>query len=390
MKNSFNNKYNNVEKTAYVVGAGLSGATVARVLAENGYAVTVLEKRNHVAGNAYDYVNEYGITVQQYGPHIFHTSNEQTFEFLSRFTKWFPYKHKVLGNLNGRLVPVPFNLDSLRKTFDKEQADEIEAMLINEIGMDKKVPVLALKNHPNATVREFADFVYDNVFYKYTLKQWGFKPEELGEAVTARVPVSVSYKDGYFSDEFQCQPFSFTETVQNMLSHENITVQTEVDALGVISVKDDDIFVNGKKFDGPIIWTGRLDELFNYEYGALDFRSLKFEFETLKTDSYQAAAVVNYNTSMDYTRISEFKKFTSPSEIKGVTTIVKEYPSPCGKYDVPYYPIPTPDAEAKYQKYADRAKNVKNLYLAGRLAKYKYVNMDVAVTLAKELCDAIL
>lgn len=376
------------KKTAVVVGAGLSGSVAARILAENGYNVTVYEKRDAPGGNAYDYVDENGILVQKYGPHIFHTSDKSVFDFLSRFTDWFPYNHKVKGNINGKLVPIPFNLTSLHELFNKTRAEEIENVLLSEVGAEKKVPVLSLKDHKNPAVRELAKYVYDNVFYKYTLKQWGFKPEELGGFVTARVPVSVSYKDGYFSDEYQFQPTTgFTSMIINMLSHENITVKTETDALGHIMISDGKIYLDGEIYSSPVIYTGRLDELFNFELGKLDFRSLDFKSETYKTDSYQPAAVVNYNTSEDYTRISEFKKFTMEQNAapKDITVIIKEYPKPCEDNDVPYYPVPVKAAEDKYLLYKENADKIPNLYLTGRLALYKYVNMDKAVAMAAEL-----
>lgn len=375
-------------KTAVVVGAGLSGSVAARILAENGYNVTVYEKRDTLGGNAYDYIDENGILVQKYGPHIFHTSDKNVFDFLSRFTDWFPYNHKVKGNINGKLVPIPFNLTSLHELFDKTKADEIEKILLTEVGAEKKVPVLLLKDHENKAVRELAKYVYDNVFYKYTLKQWGFKPEELGGFVTARVPVSVSYKDGYFSDEYQFQPKSgFAAMIKNMLSHKIITVKTGTEALNHINVSDDKIYLDGELYSSPVVYTGRLDELFNFELGKLDFRSLDFKSETYKTDSYQPAAVVNYNTSEDYTRISEFKKFTMEpgSAPKDVTVIIKEYPKPCEDNDVPYYPVPVKAAEDKYLLYKEKADKIPNLYLTGRLALYKYVNMDKAAAMAAEL-----
>lgn len=376
------------KKTAVVVGAGLSGSVAARILAENGYNVTVYEKRDTLSGNAYDYVDENGILIQKYGPHIFHTSDKSVFDFLSRFTDWFQYNHKVKGNINGKLVPIPFNLTSLHELFNKTKADEIENVLLSEVGAEKKVPVLSLKDHKNPAVRELAKYVYDNVFYKYTLKQWGFKPEELGGFVTARVPVSISYKDGYFSDEYQFQPKSgFAAMIKNMLSHKNIRVKTGTDALNHIKVSDGKLYLDGKLYSSPVIYTGRLDELFNFELGKLDFRSLDFKYETYKTDSYQPAPVVNYNTSEDYTRISEFKKFTMEQKAapKDITVIIKEYPKPCEDNDVPYYPVPVKAAEDNYLLYKERADKIPNLYLTGRLALYKYVNMDKAAAMAAEL-----
>ncbi len=373
-----------------VVGAGLSGATIARLFAENGMDVTVVDKRQTIGGNAYDYIDKNGIMVQPYGPHIFHTNIKEVFDFLSKFTEWTKYEHKVLARIRkDRLVPVPFNLTSLESLFPKEKAERIKKVLIDEIGLDKKVPILQLKKHESAEIREFADFVYKNIFYIYTMKQWGFKPEQLGETVMNRVPVYVSYEDRYFTDEYQYMPKDgFTEMISNILRHPHIKLKLGKDAKDSIALSDGEIFLNGKKFDGTLIYTGCVDELFDYKYGVLPYRSLKFKFETKKEPSYQSAAVVNYTTSHSYTRISEFSKFTC--EPKENTVIVKEYSKTFKKgKNIPYYPIPIEKNYKHYAKYEEEAKQYKNLYLLGRLANYKYINMDVAVKNAMDLFEKI-
>ena len=372
-----------------VVGAGLSGATVARLLAEKDVKVTVIDKRETIGGNAYDYVDKNGITVQPYGPHIFHTNEKQVFDFLSKFTEWEKYEHRVLANINGKHVPVPFNLTSLFELYPSEKAQEIKQILVNEVGLDKKVPILTLKQHENEEVRKFADFVYKNIFYTYTLKQWGFKPEELGEAVMNRVPVYVSYEDRYFTDEFQYMPKEgFTEMVANILRHPNITVKLGTDMKKVLTLDDGKIYLYGKEFEGKLIYTGCVDELFGYKYGVLPYRSLKFKFQTKNRSSYQDAAVVNYTTSAKFTRISEFSKFTCTPKKK--TVIVKEYSKPFNKKrDIPYYPIPLAENQLHYEKYKQEATGYKNLYLLGRLANYKYINMDIAVLNAMNLFNEI-
>ena len=371
-----------------IVGAGLSGATLARLFADDGKDVTVVDRRSTIGGNAYDFVDKNGITVQPYGPHIFHTKEKEVFDFLSRFTEWNAYEHKVLANLKGKLVPVPFNLTSLFACYPKAKAERINKILVEEVGIDKKIPILQLKQHKNAEIREFADFVYNNIFYKYTKKQWKMKPEELGEAVMNRVPVYVSYEDRYFTDDYQFMPKKgFTEMITNMLKHPHIKLKLNTDAEKIFSFADGKIYLEGKEFDGIVIYTGRVEEIFEYKFGALPSRSLKFRFKTLNRSSFQNAAVVNYTTSHKFTRISEFTKFTC--EKKDKTVIVKEYSKKCKKSDIPYYPVPIQENYALYSKYENEAALYKKLYLLGRLANYKYINMDVAVLNAMKMFDKI-
>jgi UDP-galactopyranose mutase len=372
-----------------VVGAGFSGATVARLLAESGNDVTVLDRRETVGGNAYDCVDKNGILVQPYGPHIFHTSDKSVFEFLSRFTEWTDYEHKVLARVRkDKLVPVPFNLTSLFSLFPSK-AEGIKKILIDEIGYGKKVPILQLKKHENPEIRAFADFVYKNIFYIYTMKQWGFKPEQLGSEVMNRVPVYLSEDDRYFLDTYQYMPKNgFTELITNILRHPNIKIKLKTDVKKEIALIDGKIYYGGREFLGSLIYTGCVDELFDYKYGVLPYRSLKFKFKTLKMPSYQPSAVVNYTTSHKYTRISEFTKFTC--EQKENTVIVKEFPIRFKKgKNIPYYPIPIEKNKNHYEKYLSEAKNYKNLYLLGRLATYKYINMDVAVKNAMSLYEEL-
>ena len=378
-----------MEKTI-IVGAGFSGATIARLFAESGKDVIVLDKRENIGGNAYDCYNKNNILIQPYGPHIFHTNEKKVFEYLSRCTEWNKYEHRVLAAVRkDKFVPVPFNLTSLFMLYPQDKAERIKKILIDEIGLDKKVPILQLRKHENQEVRKFGDFVYKNIFYIYTMKQWGFKPEQLGSEVMNRVPVYVSYEDRYFTDEFQYMPKEgFTELIKNMLCHPKIKLKLGTDASKEITLSDDKIYYLDKELKGKLIYTGCVDELFDYKFGVLPYRSLKFKFETIKKPSYQQSAVVNYTTSHKYTRITEFSKFTC--EPQDSTVIVKEYSKTFKKgKNIPYYPIPIAKNIAHYELYKEYAKKYKNLYLLGRLANYKYINMDIAVKNAMELFDNI-
>ena len=376
---------------AIIIGAGFSGAACARRLAENGFQVTVLEKNGAVGGNAYDEFKN-GAYVHKYGPHIFHTEKQGVFEFLSRFTEWFPYEHRVLANIRGTFIPVPFNLESLYKTFPRDKAEKLDGVLRREYGEGRKVPILELKENADADVREFADFVFENVFRFYTQKQWGRKIEDLDPAVMRRVPVYVSYEDRYFTDKYQFQPKKgFTALFENMLRHENIAVELGCDALSRLEIREDGVYFDKKRTDDAVIYTGQADELLNYRFGKLPYRSLRFEFKTVK-NPFQPAAVVNYTVSEEYTRISEFNKFTSEKAEGATSEIVYEYPLEyeTGKGMIAYYPVASEKNAALYEKYKSYLARYKNFRLLGRLGNYKYINMDAAVENALALADEIV
>lgn len=372
----------------FVVGAGLSGATIARLFAESGYDVTVIDRRTTIGGAAYDCVDKNGIMIQPYGPHIFHTDEERVFEFLSRFTEWYEYKHKVLAYIKGKIVSLPINLSSLYTLFPKTKAQRIEKALKENFGDGAAVPILELKKNTDPVLKDFAEFVYKNVYYIYTKKQWGLKPEELSVEVMTRVPVSVSENACYFSDKYQFMPKNgFTEMVTNILKHPNIKLKLKTDAEKHLYFKDGKIYFDGKELEGKVIYTGRAEEIFGYKFGALPYRTLRFKFKTYNRPSYQDAAVVNYTANKRFTRVTEFTKFTCEKQAK--TVIVKEFARRCGRNDVPYYPIPTEKNLKLYAKYFDEAKNYPDLYLLGRLAEYRHINIDEAVLSAMKLFDRL-
>ena len=372
----------------FVVGAGFSGATIARLFAEIGYDVTVIDRRATIGGNAYDFLDKNGIMIQPYGPHIFHTEEKRVFEFLSRFTEWYEYKHSVLASVKGKTVPLPISLSSLYALFPRTKAQRIENALKNAFGEGTTVPVLELKNQSDPMLKDFAEFVYKNFYYTYTKKQWGLKPEELSGEVMTRVPICVSDKAGYFNDEYQFMPKNgFTETVANILKHPNIKLKLKTDAEKHLYFEDGKIYFDGKELEGKVIYTGRVEEIFGYKFGALPYRTLKFKFKTFNRPSYQNAAVVNYTTNKKFTRVTEFTKFTCEKQAK--TVIVKEYAKKCKKTDVPYYPISTEKNRELYAKYFEEAEKYKDLYLLGRLAEYKHIDMDEAVLCAMQLFDKL-
>lgn len=376
-----------------VIGAGYAGSVAAREMAERGgRRVLVLERRGHVGGNAYDCLDEHGILIHKYGPHIFHTSERRVFDYLSRFTGWRDYQHRVVANVHGRFLPVPFNLASLHMAFPKEKAARLEDKLLSAYSANARVTILSLRENTDPELREVADYVYENVFVHYTMKQWGQTPEEIDPATTARVPVLLSRDDRYFQDPYQGMPLEgYTPLFQRMLDHLRITVELGVDARERMALEDGVIRLDGEPFAGPVIYTGEVDELFPFRFGHLPYRTLDFDFETLEVDRFQPTATVNYTVSEDYTRITEYKQLTG-QVVPGRTTIMKEYSRAYtgSPGEIPYYAVISPENNALYGRYRDLAGGFSNLHLLGRLAEYKYYNMDAIALRALTLCDGIL
>ena len=384
-----------------VVGCGFAGAVCARQLSEKGNKrVLIIEKRSHIAGNMYDEYNEDGILVHRYGPHIFHTNNVKVFNYLRMFSGFISYKHKVRSNWYNTYIPVPFNLTSLELCFEKNKAALLKEKLIETFGEGSRVTINELRKQKDADLSEVADFVYNNVFLQYTQKQWGVTPDEVDPSVTARVPVVISYEDGYFQDSCQGMPvFGYTKLFEEMLSHKNITVCLNTEAESVFdlhfaSLSEDaplsEIYIKGAPFTGPIIYTGPLDEMFLSRFGRLPYRTLRFDYETLDQEYFQPCGTVNYTVSEDFTRITEFKYLTGQKAPN--TTIMREYslayedPST----QIPYYAIINGDNQAHYERYLKLTETLPHFYPLGRLAEYRYYNMDTIVERALNLSDEIL
>lgn len=376
---------------ALVVGAGFAGATVACRLAQAGKKVLVVERRDHIGGNAYDCLDEAGVLVHKYGPHIFHTQHKEVYDFLSQFTGWRDYQHRVVANVYGQLMPVPFNLTSLEIAFEGRAA-ALEEKLLAAYGPERKVTILELRQSKDPELAELADYVYENIFKTYTMKQWGQKPEDIDPNTTARVPVFLSRDDRYFQDPYQGMPSNgYTALFTAMLAHPNIELRLDTEANAVLTLTQvGTTLVDGESFQGPIVYTGAVDELFEHRFGRLPYRTLDFQFETHPVEWFQTHGTVNYTVDQDFTRITEFKHLTG-QELPKRTTIMKEfskaYTGEAG--EIPYYAIINPDNKALYQKYADLAKGYKNFHLLGRLAEYQYYNMDAIVKRALELSERL-
>lgn len=393
---------------ALIVGAGYAGAVTARRLAEDGgKKVLVLERRAHVAGNAYDCPDSAGVLIHRYGPHIFHTNDRRVFDYLSRFTKWRRYQHRVIANLprdnpgavpahkkaDGRMVfPVPFNLDSMKNAFGEKEGERLGRKLLDAYPAQSQVTILELRQNPDPEIAAIADYVYEHVFVHYTVKQWGQTPEEIDPNTTARVPVRLSRDDRYFQDAYQGMPLEgYTPMFEKMLDHPNITMELNTDALKRLELADGVIKLDGEVFGGFVIYTGQADELFGFRFGPLPYRTLEFGLETLPQDVYQTHGTVNYTVDGDFTRITEFKHLTG-QEKPGVTSIMKEYSRAYAGADgeIPYYAVINPENNALYAKYAGLAAQYPALRLLGRLAEYRYYNMDAIAARALALADELL
>lgn len=371
-----------------IIGAGIAGSVAARELAEAGRNVLVLEQRDHIGGNCYDELDEHGILIHKYGPHIFHTKEQKAYDYLSRFTQWYEFGHEVVANVHGTLIPVPFNLNTLHMVYEKEKADALEKKLTEAFGMESRVPILKLREHEDPEIRQIADYVYENIFLHYTMKQWGQTPEEIDPAVTGRVPVLISYDNRYFQEPYQGMPLhGYTAMFEAMLDHPGIKVETGVDARSRVSFGERQVFLDGELFGGEVIYTGPLDELFGCRFGRLPYRSLNFDFEYFPQEDFQGHSVVNYTVSEDFTRITEFKYLTG-QKAEG-TTIVREYPFAYtgAEGEIPYYSIANEANQKLYGQYRALLEEIPNVWLLGRLAEYKYYNIDAMVMKALELTE---
>ncbi len=364
-----------------IAGCGLSGAVIARLLADIGEKVIVIDRKNHIAGNIYDYKDENGIYIHKYGSHIFHTNNEKVWEFLNRFTSFNTYMHKVIALIDGIETTIPFNINTLYDVFPKSLAKRLEEKLLNKFEYNTKVPILEFQKQDDNDLKFLADYIYEKVFLHYTAKQWGKNPDEIASAVTARVPVHVSKDDRYFQDKYQGIPLNgYTKMVENILNHPNIEVKLNTDFKEFASDNQEEL----KNF--RIFYTGSIDEFFDYKYGELPYRSVHFKFETHNREFYQSNAVVNYPCNYDFTRIHEYKYYLNDESDK--TVIAKEYSEyfENGKNER-YYPICNDDNKNLYEKYLSQTPD--NLYFLGRLGDYKYYDMDKAVERAINLFEEI-
>jgi UDP-galactopyranose mutase len=329
-----------------------------RLARGSGKKVLLVEKRPHIAGNAYDYHDEAGILIHKYGPHIFHTNSREVFAYLSKFTRWRPYEHRVRASVDGQLLPMPINLDTINSLY----GTNMSAFEIEKFYESIAEPKDEMNTSEDVVISKVGRYLYEKFFKNYTRKQWGLDPSELDAQVTARVPIRHNRDDRYFTDTFQAMPLhGFTRMFENILDHPNISVMLNTEYTEINS------YVNYHQ----LIFTGPVDQYFEYCYGRLPYRSLQFQWETRDYEQHQPVAVINYPNEQAYTRVTEFKHLTG--QVHPKTTLVYEFP--CGDGD-PYYPIPRPENADLYKRYKALSESFSKVHFAGRLGTYKYYNMD--------------
>jgi UDP-galactopyranose mutase len=345
-----------------IVGAGFAGSVLAeRLASQRGERVLIIDRRPHVGGNAYDRYDEAGLLIHQYGPHIFHTNAKQIFDHLSQFTEWRPYEHRVLAEVDNLLLPIPINLDTVNKLYGLDlTSEELEGWFAS-----RAEPVAEIRTSEDVVVSKVGRELYEKFFRGYTRKQWGLDPSELDKSVTARVPTRTNRDDRYFGDEYQFMPkYGYTRMFERMLDHPNINIMVQTDYEDVKNI------VPHRR----LIFTGPIDEFFGYRFGKLPYRSLQFKHVTLEQEWHQPVAVVNYPKTNDYTRVTEYKHLTGQTHPK--TALTYEFPSAHGD---PYYPVPKAENQELYKKYERLSLTTPNVWFVGRLATYRYYNMDQIV-----------
>ena len=376
-----------------VIGAGLSGCVVARQLADKRKKVEIWERRPHVGGNMYDYVDKHGILVHKYGPHTFHTTQKYLFDFMCQYGEWEPYQLTCGAKIMGQFTPTPFNYRTIDQFYKQEDAEKLKKAIEEEFpgkNMATVVEVLQAKNH---LVREYGKFLFEHDYKLYTAKQWGIAAEDVDASILKRVPLRFSYEEGYFDDEYQVMPKeSYTKFFANLLDHENIEVKLGIEARDHIKISADGKYVeiDGRKAGVPVVYTGALDELFNADNGKLPYRSLRFEWHYEDIESKQPYPVTAYPESKGYTRITEYKKL--PIQNVAGTSYAVEYSLmyDADKEQEPYYPLLTEQSIQSASTYKERANKVENLYFCGRLADFCYYNMDQALERALKLSEEII
>ncbi len=374
----------------YIVGSGIVGCVLARELAEKGAQIIIWERRNHLGGNIYDFTDEHGIHVHLYGPHIFHTKKENVWNYVTKYCEFEDYNLVCGSQIDGKCMTTSFDFSAVDIIFP-EEAEKIKQHIKDQFGERTSASVLEMLDSDDEYIKKFAQYLYDKDYAPYTAKQWGISPDKVDKQIFSRVPILFSYGSKYFNDPHQGLPKKgYMELVNNLLEHENISVETGIEALSRIKIENSRAVIEGEKSeDYGIIYTGPIDELFGCRYGKLPYRSLRFKWVYEEIESFQDYPVVAYPQAEEYTRITEYKKLPY-QDVKG-TTYAIEYPLPYkrGETNEPYYPLLTDESKDLYGKYSKIADEIDNLIYCGRLAEYKYYNMDDAIERALNIANGI-
>ena len=378
---------------AFVIGCGLTGCVIARYLAEEkNKKVLILERRNHIGGNMYDYIDDNGVRVHQYGPHVFHTYTTELMEFMEKYSQWNDFPITCQVYMKDKFTPSPFNYQTIDDYYSTEDAKHLKEEIEKEYPGRDKATIVELLESKNPVVKEYADFLFESDYSLYTAKQWGISPSEIDPSVLKRVPVLFTYKDGYFDDTYQKVPVNgYVGFFKNLLAHENIEYMLETDAMEYLHIEGTDMYWENNKVNVPVIYTGAIDELVDCKYGKLPYRSLQFVWNTEQDRHFQQAALVAYPEAEGYTRITEYNHFPNQIGKREKSSLAYEYPLMYdGNKEIePYYPVLTTESMKLFETYKEELSKVDNLYLFGRLAEFKYYNMDQALQSALEACKNV-
>lgn len=376
-----------------IAGTGFTGSVAARMLAEAGVKVLVVEKRDTIAGNMYDEEMD-GILVQKYGPHVFHTKNSKIYDFITAYDEWEDYTLRCQVYMDGKFTPSPFNEKTMDTFLGEEEAKKLKAALKEAYPGQDKATIVELLENTDPVISAYANLLFEKDYSLYTAKQWGIPASEVDVSTLKRVPVRFDGKDRYYDEPYECNPKNgYTEFFRKLLDHENITVRLNTDVKDCIEIRDGKVYARSEEGGRavPVLYTGAIDMFFDYIYGKLPYRSLRFRYETLEQESFQEAPVVAYPQAPDFTRITEYSKLPVQNG-NGKTVLAYEYPlSFDPKEDMePYYPISSGANQQMFERYRKEAEAIEGLFTGGRLADYKYYYMDDAAARGMELAEEIL